>query len=257
MPRAPLRLAPALLAVALATAASAQVNTERLRRAADADGLALAVDAAVAFATGNADYLRLGLGGRADLRRGPNSAFVVGRTDLSRADGRSFLDRSFVHARGVRALGRGLHAEAFVQAERNRQQRLVSRTLAGAGLRLAVVERDSAALAAGLAPMLEREVLDDALAEPPGTVVRLSTYLTGRLALSPTAAVTATAYLQPRADRPADLRLLGQAALEVGLTRAVRLSVRAALRVDSRPPGAVEPADFSVENALVLALPVD
>ena len=105
--------------------------------------------------------------------------------------------------------------------------------------------------------MLEHEELDAALGERPGTVVRISSYLTGRLALSPTAALTATAYLQPRADRPADLRVLGQTALEVGITRAVRLSVRAALRVDSRPPGDVEPTDLSVENGLVLVLPVD
>ena len=41
--------------------------------------------------------------------------------------------------------------------------RLRARTLIGGGLRYEVVDRDSVGLAAGLLPMFEREVLDEAL----------------------------------------------------------------------------------------------
>ena len=246
------RLALVLLALA-APPAGAQVNTERMR--ADApDGLAVSLDAAAAFATGNAEYLRLGLGGRADVGRGRDQAFVVGRTDLSRADGRSFLDRSFVHARYGRAVAPRLTLEAFAQAERNRQQRLVARTLVGAGPRYQVVGRDSLAVALGATPMWEREALDAELDEPSGGVVRLSTYATAEWTLSPTASLQTTTYLQPRADAPADLRVLHQTALSVGVTRAVRLRVQAQLRYDSRPPSGVERTDLSLENGLVLVL---
>ena len=243
----------AVLALAASAAAPAQVNTERLRRAAGAP-LAVSLDAAAAYATGNAEYLRLGLGGRVDVRLGQGLAFVVGRADLSRADGRAFLDRQFAHARYAHPVAPRLFAEAFGQVERNRQQRLRSRTLAGAGLRYQLADRDSLGLALGLTPMLEHERLDAELGEAPGTVVRVSSYGAVRWLVGPSASLTATAYLQPRADRPGDLRVLGQAGVEVGLTRSLRLSVQATVRHDSRPPGGVEATDVSVENGLVFVL---
>lgn len=241
----------------LATAASAQVNTERLRQSLGEDGVTVSLDASAAFATGNTEYLQVGLGGRADARLGRDLAFVVGRLDLARTDGESFLDRSFVHARYTAALGGPLAAEAFAQVERNRQQRLDARSLLGAGLRVSLVNADSAALAVGVTPMLEVERLDDDLGGGQDAVVRLSSYLSGRVALDGRTALSAVVYGQPRADAPGDLRVLGQAAVDVGLTRAVALRVRVNIRHDSRPPAGVEPTDFSVENGLVVVFPTD
>ena len=253
---------PRLLALALLTGilpcgaaapAGAQVNTERMRGGVD-DGLAVSLDAVAAYATGNSEYLRLGLGGRADLALGGDLAFVVGRTDLSRADDRTFLDRSFLHARYGRALAPRLTLEAFAQVERNRQQRLVSRVLLGAGPRYHLVDHDSLSLALGATPMFEHEELDAELAEPAGGVLRVSTYATAQWTLSETTSLQTTTYVQPRADAPGDARVLNQTALSVGITRAVRLRVQAQLRYDSRPPATVERTDFSIENGLVFVL---
>lgn len=243
----------ALLAAAAST--SAQVNTERMRRGLDGDTLRLALDATAAYASGNADYLQAGLGGRLDGRRGPHLGFAVFEGRLARAEGSVFLNRQFAHLRYNRRLGPALAAEAFTQAERNRQQRLEARTLVGAGLRAEPVETDRAGLALGLTPMLEYERLAETTGEAPATVVRLSSYVSGRLTLSETAALTAVAYAQPRADAVGDARVLAQAALDVGLTRAVRLRVRADVRHDTRPPLGVEPTDVVVENGLVVVLP--
>ena len=245
----------ALLAGAASGPAGAQVNTERMRRGLDDDTLRLALDATAAFAAGNAEYLQAGLGGRADLRRGRHLAFVVGEARLSRAEGDVFLDRQFAHARYNRRLSALVVAEAFTQAERNRQQRLEARTLLGAGLRLEPVDADRAGLALGLTPMVEYERLAEATGEAPATVARLSSYLSGRLALGPDAALTAVVYAQPRADAPGDARVLAQGALEVGVTRHVRLRLRADLRHDTRPPVGVEATDVVVENGLVVVFP--
>ena len=236
-----------------AATASAQVNTEGMRRALDGDALTASLDASAAFATGNAEYVLLGLGGRLDARRGPHRGFVVGRFDLSRAAGATFVDRSFAHVRYNRTLAPRVVAEAFGQLERNRQQRLDARALVGAGARVELVDRDSAGLAVGLTPMLEVETVDAEAAQP-DAVVRLSSYVAGRLALTPTTALTAVVYAQPRADAPGDARVLAQLALDVGITAAVRLRLRADLRHDSRPPPGVEATDVRVENGLVFVL---
>lgn len=241
------------LVAGLTVQAESQVNTERMRRSLEGDGQALSLDASASFASGNADYVLLGLGGRLDVQRGPHLGFVVGRADLSQTGGASFLDRQFAHARYNLDLTPWLVAEAFTQVERNSQQRLQRRTLVGAGLRAEIVDTDSLGLAFGLTPMLEVEDLDQALASEPARV-RLSTYVAGRLVLSPTTSLTATTYVQPRADAFGDVRVLGQATLSVGITRYVQLRVRANLRHDSRPPADVERTDIALENGLVLTV---
>lgn len=237
-------------------AAAAQVNTERLRTALDDDGVAATLDASTAFATGNTEFLQIGLGGRVDTQLGSDAAFLVGRFDFARTDGASFVDKSFAHARYTAAVTGRLATEGFLQIERNRQQRLQSRRLLGAGVRLTLADADSASLAVGLTPMLEVEVLDEALGGTQSAVVRLSSYLSGRLALGPRTSASAVVYVQPRADAVGDVRVLGQAALDVGLTRAIALRTRLNVRHDARPPAEVERTDLTIENGLVLTLPV-
>ena len=244
-----------LAALALAVPAAAQVNTERMRRALDDDGLFVSADASAAFASGNTEYFQLGLGGRADARFGEDLAFLVGRLDVARADGDRFVDKSFVHARYNHAFAPRLVGEAFGQVERNRQQGLDQRLLLGGGVRVEVVDRDSLGLAVGLTPMLEVERLDADLGGQQDAVARSSTYLSGRLTAPSGVAVSAVTYLQPRADVPADLRVLSQLSLEVPLSRLVRLRVRANLRHDTRPPAGIERTDVMVENGLVLVVP--
>ena len=246
-----------LLALTFATGVSAQVNTERMRGSLT-DGTALSLDVSASLAVGNTEFVRVGVGGRADVARGPSRAFVVGRLDLSRAGGATFEDRAFAHVRYNRDLGGPLGgpswlvAEAFAQVEQNQQQRLDARTLVGGGLRAELLDRDSVGFALGLTPMLEREALADDLGTD--TVVRLSSYLAGRLTLGSGSTLTATVYGQPRADRVGDVRVLGQVALDVALTRALRLRLRADLRHDSRPPVGVERTDLRIEQGVVVVL---
>jgi len=244
----------ALLAVSVG-AASAQVNTERMRRALDEDGVFITADASAAFATGNTEFFQLGLGGRADVRFGGDLAFLVGRLDLARTNGNAFLDRSFLHARYNHRLAPRLVTEAFAQVERNRQQGLDQRTLLGGGGRVEIVDRDSLGLALGATPMLEIERLDESLGGQQDAVGRLSTYLSVRVLAATGVGITAVTYVQPRFDVPADLRVLSQVALEVPLSRIVRFRVQANLRHDTRPPGSIEATDLSVENGLVIAFP--
>ncbi|MEM0962976.1 MAG: DUF481 domain-containing protein [Bacteroidota bacterium] len=250
-----MRLLCLVLLAAFATDAFAQVNTERMRRRLGDDGAAISLDASAAFADGNADFVLIGLGGRADVQRGRNLAFVIGQLDLSQTGGNAFQDRQFAHARFNRDLSGWLVAEAFAQVERNRQQRLDARTLVGAGLRAEIIDTDTTGVAVGLTPMIENEVLDDVLGVDPETRVRVSTYLSGRLALSSNTSLTTTTYVQPRVNDVDDTRILSQLSLSVALTRFVRLRVSANVRHDTRPPAGVEMTDIIVENGLTLVIP--
>lgn len=248
---------PALLAllVSVAAPASGQINAERMRRALGADGVHVALNADVALARGNTDYVRVGVGGRADWQRGPVLVFTVGEFAFSSADEQVFEDEGYVHARLNRTLSGLVVAEAFGQLQRNSQQLLETRALLGAGARFRLLDTDRLGLAVGTTPMLEHERLAPEAAEPAATALRWSSYASVRATLSETAALTAVAYAQPRLSDPQDVRYLSQATLEVGVTRWLRLRIRANLRHDTQPPIGVETTDVSVSNGLVFLVP--
>ena len=251
-----MRLALAVsLAAALATPASGQINAERMRRSLEADGVHAAVNADLALARGNTDYVRAGVGGRADWKRGRDLVFLVGEVEFSSADDEVFVDEGHAHLRYNHDLSRVLVLEAFGQLQRNSQQLLVTRALGGAGARFRLLDTGAVGVAVGTTPMLEYERLAPEADEPEATVGRWSNYLAVRTTLSGTASLSGVVYAQPRITDIEDVRYLAQATLEAAVTRWLRLRVRADLRHDSQPPAGVETTDVSVSNGLVFLFP--
>lgn len=248
-------LRPLVLFLLAASAASAQVNTERMRTARDSAGVTLQADASFAYATGNTNFLIAGVGGRLDVVRRSFESFLVGRASVSRADDVVFLNQSFAHLRFTRDLGGPLAVEAFAQAEQNAQRLLQERFLGGAGLRLTLADSDAGRLAFGLTPMVEFERLDAETGEPDATLVRLSHYLATRLQISEWAAVSNIVYAQPAVGAWGDVRVLNDLTLDVELARGVAVRTAAHLRYDSQPPPDVAKTDVEVRNGLVIALP--
>ena len=245
------------LLVALAPTASAQVvNTEKLRLSDDIDGLNVDLASALAYATGNVDYLQLGLGGRVDYRRDRDAGFVTGNLAFQRAEGRTFLNDAFAHARYNRQLTGLLTAELFVQTQRSEAQLLERRYLAGAGLRADLLRDDNLRLAVGVTPMLEIERLDPVAEEQTRGRGRLSSYLTTRLALGDVVALTNTVYVQPAFDNPDDVRIFDEVQLDLGVTRYVKVRTRVNVRHDSRPPADLDPTDVTVTNGVAVVFPV-
>ncbi|NNE48441.1 MAG: DUF481 domain-containing protein [Rhodothermales bacterium] len=66
--------------------------------------------------------------------------------------------------------------------------------------------------------------------------------------------LSSTVYAQPRVDRFSDVRLLHDAAFEVGITEAVSLRVALRQRFDNGPPDNLEKHDLFVENGIRVRL---
>ncbi|MEM1117756.1 MAG: DUF481 domain-containing protein [Bacteroidota bacterium] len=250
-----MRLVFLALALVVAFPAAGQINAERMRRALEADGVQLALNADIALARGNTEFLQLGVGGRADWKRAADLVFVVGEFDFSQADADVFVDEGYVHARYNHDYGPVVIYEVFGQLERNSQQLLDTRALLGTGVRLRLVDDERYGFALGTTPMFEYERLTEAAGEPDASVARWSNYVSGRAALSETASFTGVFYAQPRFGDFGDVRFLSQATLDVGVTRWLRLRVRGRLRHDSRPPAGVERTDISLSNGFVFLVP--
>lgn len=219
----------------------------------DTNGVVIRVDASLAYASGNTNFLLAGLGGRIDVIQDAFESFVVGRTSISEADDVVFLNQSFAHLRFTRDLGGAVAVEAFAQAEQNAQRLLQERFLGGAGLRLSVLDQQTARLALGITPMAEFERLS--VDEPDETLVRLSQYLAARFQISEWTRVSNIVYFQPAVGEWDDFRVLNDFTLDVELTPGVTVRTAAHLRFDSEPPRDVADTDFEIRNGLVIALP--
>lgn len=246
-----------LLSFLLFSPALAQVNTEKMRIGDEVEGFDATAAANVTYRTGNVEVLDLGVGGRVDYRAGRFAAFLTGSTQFSEAEDRVYLNRAFAHLRGTLRLPRlpWVRPEAFLQTERDESTLLTRRTLAGAGLRLALVTDSTVAVFLGSTPMLEVELLDhDRVAvDPETTVARWSNYLVLQLELTDLVTFVNTVYVQPRFGRFGDVRVLDEAGLDVQITDAVALRLTLHLRYDSEPPADLDRFDLTLRNGLALA----
>lgn len=245
-------LATVALAVVLSAPVHGQINTERLR--ADVDpGLHFTMDLGGGFASGNTDFLQLNLGGRLDLVRESDSAFLVSNYTFYEIDDVVDVSRAFAHIRYNRPIVPRLVAEAFGQIERNDQTRLERRYLVGGGLRYEILDNEAIGLAVGSTPMFEYERLTEAAMEDPTSYLRLSNYIAARVDISDTAEAFGVIYLQPRASEFDDSRLLHESRLDVKMTEHFKVRLRAATRHDSQPPIGVDATDVMLSMGIVYA----
>lgn len=235
-----------------APGAQAQVNTERMRNL-EGDGIGGAFGGSVAVQSGNTELIELGADARIDVLHAPHYAFLVSEVRYGESDGRRFRDAAFAHLRYNYRLGGALVVEAFTQLERDNFALLNLRTLLGAGLRIRLLDTEPARLFAGTTPMFERERLDaDQVGAHPArtSALRISQYLNARLRLSDRTFLLSTTYVQPWVATPADVRLLNETRLGVGITESLTLRITINTRYDSRPPGAVSDWTLSWTNGL-------
>ncbi len=234
--------------------AHAQVNTERFRKNADANGLSGSVELFFNNRTGNTDLQSAGATLHLGWKHDPHMVLLVGNVNRGEARGEKTINKGFSHLRYNYTMHPKVALELFVQHEYDEFSLLDARTLLGIGPRFTVANGDSWAIFWGVAYMAEWEELDlpPAAPEDPSTFTnRASTYLAIRAELADRVQLTNTVYAQPRIDRASDLRVLEELSLKVGIVGKLSLRISLAVRHDEAPPTGVKPLDTSLSNRLV------
>lgn len=129
--------------------------------------------------------------------------------------------------------------EAFVQYAYSEPQRLQGRFVAGLGPRVLIVDHPRGRLAAAALPIFEEERLTrDGLADDGRieSVFRLSAYLRGDWTGTAGRRIGGVVYVQPRLDRPDDLRVLANVKLTLPIVGPLALELAGGTRWDSAPP---------------------
>lgn len=259
-PARPLQLALGavlFLALTLPGAARAQiVNVQPLLKDGDKPGLSGAVDLAADWRTGNTRLLLLSGSAIGQLRAGRHLLFLLARGELGIQGGRRFSNKNLEHLRYRLNVLEWLHAETFLQHDADELRRLVLRSLWGFGPRLLVHEGPRLHLSLGFAYMLELERLAPGAQPDAGEERlshRLSSYGVLQLRLSDTLRASETVYVQPRLDRPQDMRVLSETELLIAVAEHVALKAAVTLAYDSEPPSGLSALDTSTRLQLHLA----
>ncbi len=265
----------ALLACWLWTDASAaQVNTEILRPAREREGFSADLDASLSLSRGNVEELDLGGMLKAQyqtlypLPPAPEhepapvpfvrqQAFVVANGRRAEQSGNTFVDEAFAHARWTGMWHPRVGSELFVQGQLNRFQRLLARSLVGAGVRVDIVHSPALRLWGGSGYMFEHDHVDVQAGASDAAETyehRWTSYLASRLELwGGPLLLQNTLYVQPRFDALSDFRLLEELQLLAKVTQVLSLGTKLSVLHDSAPPTGVKQTDLRLSSTLHLS----
>ncbi len=231
---------------------SGQVNTEAMRRAGISLGWHASLAGDLGYVAGNSNLFKLESSARLDRSTTRGRSFLVGEFQQGRKDDELFINKGFVHLRGVRYLRPGRALEGFVQQEFNEFINLRSRSLLGGGLRLEFARLADSALGLnlGIGLMWEQEALTGEAREIV-TLLRSTNYVVLHWAPDDRLALSSTAYFQVDTGSLSDYRILWEGGLSIILFRSLALQLKADLRYDSEPPPGVAKAyDIDLTNGL-------
>ena len=233
------------LVVASAPAPAQILNVQPLLAREAEEGLSGAVDGSADWRGGNVDLLLLSGSVVGRLLHGPHLVFLMTRAEIGRQGDARFVNRDIEHLRYRYAAGGPWFGEVFVQHDRDEFRRLALRALWGAGPR---VESSVGAMrvAAGMAYMMELEELQGDEAADAGLSMlnhRVSSYAMVTIRVAERIRLGHTFYVQPRIDRPADVRLLADTELVLSASAALSMKIALSLAFDSEPPAGVQAVD--------------
>jgi hypothetical protein len=206
--------------------------------------------------TGNTRLIQVGGNSTVLYRDGRFLGLVLLRGEIGEAEDVRFAEKAFAHLRGRVSIAGPWMWEAFAQDEYDAFRRLEARALAGTGPAVRLVNTAQLGAVLGVAYLLEYQRLDDAVAIDAGDTFlehRLSSYLTGTYKLDDRLATTATAYVQPRIDKPSDLHLLGELALTTQVTGRVALVSAFVIAYDESPPASIDRLDTTLKTTVTVS----
>jgi hypothetical protein len=252
------RLVFVIALVAIPRVAGAQiVNVQgALAKTPAGDGETGQVEAKLNWRTGNNPIIDVGGAGSVIVRRGRLLGLALARGEYGFGRGLTLTEKTFEHLRARVFIDCRWRWELFVQHEFDRFRRLSLRTLAGTGPALQIVDQPGVAVTTGAAYLIEYERLDNRA----GTIDagehyvdhRGSLYVTANETVNPTVTMVETVYVQPRLDRPSDVRVLGELALQAKMSTHVALKNSFTVAYDDTPPDQVGRYDTALEVAIAV-----
>ncbi len=151
-----------------------------------------------------------------------------------------------------------LQSFMFYQLQNNEILLIRRRELAGAGIRISLLNADSAKIRvdAGIGGMYENELLNEKSSEiPAGTAnhyFRMTDFLSARYS-SGKIKIVDVLYYQPLMRQFSDFRLYNDLTLQFAIQKHLSFGAGMTYRYDSRPPGSLKRYDIGIKNSIILS----
>lgn len=236
------------------------VNVEGMRKQHSEPGLSGNMELAATGSEGNSDKSNLFAAARLQWQRNDSTTLVIANRSYGESNQVRDTNKSFLHARHIVANTADRALEGFVQLETNEFSRLDLRSLAGGGVRWALLQGpDSNATDKVLATLgIGAFYSIETLAEQTGltddgteTLWRMNSYFALDYKINAYTRFVSTTYYQPAISDSADYRALEQASLSVQIVDSLNLKVSLDIAHDSQPPQGVKRTDTSYKTGLV------
>ncbi|MDX1694189.1 MAG: DUF481 domain-containing protein, partial [Ketobacteraceae bacterium] len=187
--------------------------------------------------SGNSEEEDYALSGRLNLKKASDLWFLIASREYDKANGVKDEDKSFVHGRWVHRYNPVWAGEAFVQYQQNEFTRLLSRYLAGGGVRYtAIDDNDDLNLALGAGAFYVKEEEDLSTFETQKDYLRFNSYISYKQQINDHVSIISTAYYQPRASEFDDFNILWNTSLFTQLSDRLKLQLALNVTHDSEPP---------------------
>ena len=170
---------------------------------------------------------------------------------LGRVDKEDFVNKGFQHLRYNYLLNKRWTWEAFTQVQYNERLLLQMRWLLGTGPRLALLLEEKYQLYFGVLYMYEYNEEKTSS----GELLffrdhRMSSYLNLHWQIGKGVELSSTSYFQPLVQKPSDLRLSTETALNIQITKRLRYHTVFTYLYDSTPPEGVPSIVYASRNGL-------
>lgn len=240
-------------ALAIASSASAQVNTDTLRSDLEHDGLDGSIGGKMAGRTGNVESMAAGGSAHIQELYRKHWGLLYTSADFERYNHETLVERTFAFANyGYQWLPRVM-PEAYAQVQSDKFRLLRFRFVTGGGPRFGLILEPSFSLYAATAYMYEyesRNVPADGPDEPITHAHRSDNTLSMVVKLDERTRMMFVTYWQPRFDRFRDYHLLQDASLAYTFADNLETSIVLSWLHDSEPPASLKKDDVEINNVL-------
>jgi len=238
-----------------------QINTEKFRQDNGEDAFQFKWGFALALHKGNTDLFRVDTDLNVSYSRGKNYIFLVGNITYGEKQKDSYVNKGFVHLRGIRRFSKRLMLELFAQEEFNKFILLKRRSLIGAGLRTLVYkyEKGDAGLAvnAGIGFMWETEKFNqtgETARKDDTSLFKSTNYISIDYVINKLLKAGNLTYMQFNTGRLKSTKIYSDLFFEVKLAKALSYIAAVNYRFDNNPPVTIKKYDIQVKNGITLQL---
>jgi len=228
----------------------AQVNTETMRKFKLREGVSTSVNFNHQISQGNSDFIIYKAQVRLDYLKKIYHTFFISSFKHGEQDDKQFLNKGFLHWRGLRLINDCLSAELFAQLESDDFINLKRRKLIGSGFRIRTFNRDDRAnLFIGIGVMREQEKYSDPM-EVTKNLFRSTNYVSGKFLINELVDFFLISYYQVAVNSITDFRILMDCGLTIKLWKKISLDVKVEYRYDNEPLPQIKDYDINITNGI-------